>query len=355
MFETAVRSSIAVITPAVEELNPEHAPELYRAVARVLHDSSRDALVDLARVEFMTSPVIGALVKVKDEFRAANRALGLCRLTPVVEYVFKRMHLDLRFPIFGTLEEALTHLRPPAASGEASGAIITLCGKTRCLHHRPGRGEMQLCVHPQREMIEDTRRCGLFVDAQAGASAPVASVIAPSAEPRRGDARIRQAPAPAALQAPASPAPPPAAPSSPKDAPSPLAVVRQFIESLNRRDWRAAYDAMKPSFAGVSYDEYRLAREAYYKKMASSGKPPEQYLLRVETSEVVEQRALLRCVRLDVSGWGRREYPQDYALELIDGQWKIASIFTGGRGGRDRRGEQARDTQDRRMERPATG
>lgn len=318
-----------------------------RVLADTLRRSHKDAVIDLAEVEILDSPVLGAMVKAKDAYTSAGLALGLCGLSRVVAHIFRCLHLDLRFPIYADVGEAAAHLRPKGVETGQGKAIVTLCSKTGCGSYLPSRTDRTgLCTHPRRHEIEDTRRCRLFHTGGpqiAGGPAPALQVrSSPIAHPH-----------PPRPQAPPSPTPraaPAAAHPAPRDTPSPATVVRAFIESLNQRDWRKAYDAMAPEFAQVTYDEYRQTREAYYRKMSESGRPPEQYLVRLETSEVWEGRALLRCIRLDISGWGRNEYPQDYALELREGRWLITRIFTGGRSRKDRRGDETTRpaVQDRR-------
>jgi anti-sigma B factor antagonist len=65
-------------------------------------------VLDLARVQFLDSSGLGAIVAVK-KLLAPERVLELSGLTPTVEKVFRLTRMDSIFTIHPTIEVAVSH------------------------------------------------------------------------------------------------------------------------------------------------------------------------------------------------------------------------------------------------------
>jgi anti-anti-sigma factor len=81
-----------VLTPNLTE---DHAEELGVELSRLLQGAARPRLrLDLARVRFLTSTVLGKLVGLHKRVRAAGGELALLNVTGVVYEVFEVTRLD---------------------------------------------------------------------------------------------------------------------------------------------------------------------------------------------------------------------------------------------------------------------
>lgn len=325
---TRLEQDAVVVRIPEEYPRADDAPVLHRALRDALRRYRKKVVIDMSAVEVLDSPVIGAIVKAQDEYGAANLSLSLCGTSRSVAYIFKCLHLDLRFPMYETLSEALGEAQPQPAAPASPFAPEPFPAEAP--EPFPAAAEPPAAEPPRAEPPRKP-------------AAPPKEPVPPPPEPEPESKRLA-VPHEEAVEArdrealrPRLPTLSAAERERREQVKLCTEVVRQFIESINDRDWRAAYEAMTAEFARVPFDEYRLNREAYYRKMCGSGDTPKQYLIQVESAEVVEHRALLRCTRRDVSGWNQREYRQDYALEGTDGGWRITRIFTGGRSGKDPR------------------
>lgn len=77
-----------------------------------MRDATRDGpdrvVLDLARVQFLDSSGLGAIVAVK-KLLGPERTLELSGLTPTVEKVFRLTRMDSIFTIHPSLEVAVSH------------------------------------------------------------------------------------------------------------------------------------------------------------------------------------------------------------------------------------------------------
>ena len=77
-----------------------------------MRDATRDGpvrvVLDLARVQFLDSSGLGAIVAVK-KLLGPDRVLELSSLTPTVEKVFRLTRMDSIFTIHPSLEVAVSH------------------------------------------------------------------------------------------------------------------------------------------------------------------------------------------------------------------------------------------------------
>jgi anti-sigma B factor antagonist len=67
----------------------------------------RILLIDFTNVEYLSSPVIGALLNVQRELEKLAGTISLCGLSPQFDELFRVLRLDRLFEIYPDLESAL--------------------------------------------------------------------------------------------------------------------------------------------------------------------------------------------------------------------------------------------------------
>lgn len=83
----------------------------FKEAMRSLTDEGDDTVVlDLGQVQFIDSSGLGAIVATMKAL-GKDRKLVLAGLTPTVEKVFRLTRMDSVFPLFGTLDEAVSALK----------------------------------------------------------------------------------------------------------------------------------------------------------------------------------------------------------------------------------------------------
>ncbi|MFG2063539.1 STAS domain-containing protein [Micromonospora sp. NPDC048871] len=110
---------VAVLTGAAA-LSAEAAEEL-RAALRAAVGLAGTVVVDLARVQVIDSVGLGLLVRAHREVRERGQRLCLAAPSRFIRTVLHTMKLDGVFPIFASLDEALTQLR---AQDPAVGEVV---------------------------------------------------------------------------------------------------------------------------------------------------------------------------------------------------------------------------------------
>ena len=92
------------------EVLPDRIPEptdLERlANALIERGGSERVIVDLTRLEMVSSAFVARLIALNKRLRGAGRSLELAGMTPVVREVFRTLHLDRAFSIRGNSENA---------------------------------------------------------------------------------------------------------------------------------------------------------------------------------------------------------------------------------------------------------
>jgi anti-sigma B factor antagonist len=94
-------------------------PVLERELNRVLDRRPRVVVLDFARVGFISSLGMGALVKFRRGITSSGGQVRLAALPVLIGDAFKRARLDLLFPTFPTADAALA-APSPAATKPAS-------------------------------------------------------------------------------------------------------------------------------------------------------------------------------------------------------------------------------------------
>ncbi|WP_147109472.1 STAS domain-containing protein [Tateyamaria sp. syn59] len=83
----------------------------FKEAMRTATDNENDTVVlDLSEVQFIDSSGLGAIVAAMKQM-GQSRKLALAGLTPTVEKVFRLTRMDSVFPVFATLDGALTELK----------------------------------------------------------------------------------------------------------------------------------------------------------------------------------------------------------------------------------------------------
>jgi anti-anti-sigma factor len=81
----------------------------------LLQRGERRVVVDLARVQYVDSAGLSALMAVVNVFRAADAMVRLCAAQPAVLKIFQLTRLDEYLPLSATIEEAQQELAAPAS------------------------------------------------------------------------------------------------------------------------------------------------------------------------------------------------------------------------------------------------
>ncbi|WP_299650295.1 STAS domain-containing protein [uncultured Tateyamaria sp.] len=83
----------------------------FKEAMRSATDGGNDTVVlDLSEVQFIDSSGLGAIVAAMKQM-GQSRKLALAGLTPTVEKVFRLTRMDSVFPVFPTLDGAITKLK----------------------------------------------------------------------------------------------------------------------------------------------------------------------------------------------------------------------------------------------------
>lgn len=85
--------------------------EVEQDFARIADDFGPSRiLIDLNRIELMTSMMIGEFIKFNTRCKETNKQVAFCNLTPQIAEIFKITRLDTVMTILGTRAEALKAL-----------------------------------------------------------------------------------------------------------------------------------------------------------------------------------------------------------------------------------------------------
>ncbi len=109
---------VAVAVLPLEELDASNVDELKREIAPLLQSSNK-LVIDLARLRFVDSSGLGALLSCLRQLTAKGGDMKLCGMSKQVRAVFELVRLHRIFEIFPTPEEAIRAFRattPPSAA-----------------------------------------------------------------------------------------------------------------------------------------------------------------------------------------------------------------------------------------------
>ena len=102
---------VAVATMPVEELDASNTGEFKRDIAPILQAHPR-LILDLAKVRFVDSSGLGAMLSCLRQLSARNGDLKLCGMSKQVRALFELVRMHRIFDIYGTQEEAVRAFAP---------------------------------------------------------------------------------------------------------------------------------------------------------------------------------------------------------------------------------------------------
>jgi anti-anti-sigma factor len=77
----------------------------------LIDDGHRRLLLNLSRVRYISSDVLGVLAMVRRQIDRARGTLGLCGLDPTLRQMMRICHLEELFDIYADESEALDTMR----------------------------------------------------------------------------------------------------------------------------------------------------------------------------------------------------------------------------------------------------
>lgn len=88
----------------------EDFPVLIQSVDGLINDGTRHLAIDLHTLPFINSAALGWLIKAQKAMERQGGELALARLQPAIQQILEMTNLDVVFPSFETVEEAISYL-----------------------------------------------------------------------------------------------------------------------------------------------------------------------------------------------------------------------------------------------------
>jgi len=107
-LQTQTRPKVISIQVLEDRIDAATAIQFKEQMRDVTRDAPGRVVLDLARVQFLDSSGLGAIVAVK-KLLGPDRVLELASLTPTVQKVFRLTRMDSIFTIHASLEVAVTY------------------------------------------------------------------------------------------------------------------------------------------------------------------------------------------------------------------------------------------------------
>jgi anti-sigma B factor antagonist len=107
-LQTQTRPKVLSILVMEDRIDAASAIQFKERMRDLTQTADQRVVLDLARVQFLDSSGLGAIVAVK-KLLGPDRALELSGLTPTVEKVFRLTRMDTIFTIHPTHAAALSH------------------------------------------------------------------------------------------------------------------------------------------------------------------------------------------------------------------------------------------------------
>ena len=107
-LKTQTRPKVISVLVMEDRIDAATAIQFKERMRDVTKDGPTRVVLDLARVQFLDSSGLGAIVAVK-KLLGPDRVLELSSLTPTVEKVFRLTRMDSVFTIHSSLEVAVAH------------------------------------------------------------------------------------------------------------------------------------------------------------------------------------------------------------------------------------------------------
>lgn len=107
-MQTQTRPKVLSVTVLEDRIDAATAIQFKERMRDLTKDGPARVVLDLARVQFLDSSGLGAIVAVK-KLLGPDRALELCGLTPTVEKVFRLTRMDSIFTVYPSIEVAVAN------------------------------------------------------------------------------------------------------------------------------------------------------------------------------------------------------------------------------------------------------
>ncbi len=107
-LQTETRPNLISVKVLEDRIDAATAIQFKEKMRDLTRDGPPRVVLDLARVQFLDSSGLGAIVAVK-KLLGPDRALELASLTPTVEKVFRLTRMDSIFAIHPSLEVAVAY------------------------------------------------------------------------------------------------------------------------------------------------------------------------------------------------------------------------------------------------------
>jgi anti-sigma B factor antagonist len=107
-LQTQTRPKVIAVQVMEDRIDAATAIQFKERMRDIARTGDQRMVLDLARVQFLDSSGLGAIVAVK-KLLGPDRALDLCGLTPTVEKVFRLTRMDSIFTIHPSLEAAVSY------------------------------------------------------------------------------------------------------------------------------------------------------------------------------------------------------------------------------------------------------
>ncbi len=107
-LQTQTRPKVISVSVLEDRIDAATAIQFKEKMRDVTKDGPPRVVLDLARVQFLDSSGLGAIVAVK-KLLGPDRVLELSGLTPTVEKVFRLTRMDSIFTIHFSVELAVSH------------------------------------------------------------------------------------------------------------------------------------------------------------------------------------------------------------------------------------------------------
>ncbi len=107
-LQTQTRPKVISVTVLEDRIDAATAIQFKEKMRDVTKNGPDRVVLDMARVQFLDSSGLGAIVAVK-KLLGPDRVLELSGLTPTVEKVFRLTRMDSIFTIHPSLEVAVSH------------------------------------------------------------------------------------------------------------------------------------------------------------------------------------------------------------------------------------------------------
>lgn len=107
-LQTQTRPKVISVSVLEDRIDAATAIQFKEKMRDATKTGPSRVVLDLARVQFLDSSGLGAIVAVK-KLLGPDRALELAGLTPTVEKVFRLTRMDSIFTIHPSLEVAVSH------------------------------------------------------------------------------------------------------------------------------------------------------------------------------------------------------------------------------------------------------